>query len=317
MGNCSMDLNHMKRTVESEGQELLSDGNSQGNFLGNNEAGLIESKQKLILSTKSTDIMTTNDISDYSVHPSVLGPAYDIKDFKAYIVNPMGDKASGLCVIGLNDHGVRQAQILKRAKFLTTYHVKGEFGRATRTGWVDGKTAKCQGYKHLQKKSWLLEQMLVNISSSNQARAWNVAGVGLETEEAYEIACQGAVRPKELNETLVYNISLKQCKLPHFLMEVQCIEGPNDQDQTYLVRLIEEIAIKCRTVAHVSQISCAALGPWTKDQTLLHKQLTLQNVLNNISDNRKIYREFIAKPHGIFRTNVQTKQSRNTKAIEQ
>ena len=60
--NCSMDLNHMKRTVESEGQELISDGNSQGNFLGNNEAGLIESKQKLILSTKSTDIMTTSDI---------------------------------------------------------------------------------------------------------------------------------------------------------------------------------------------------------------------------------------------------------------
>ena len=83
-------------------------------------------------------------IRDYSIHPSVLGPAYDIKDFKAYKVNEMGDKVSGVCLIGLNDLGVQKAKILKKARFLTTYLIRGEFGRATNTGWVDGKTVMCQ-----------------------------------------------------------------------------------------------------------------------------------------------------------------------------
>ena len=66
--------------------------------------------------------------------------------------------------------------------------------------------------------------------------SWQVAQVGLDTQEAYEMACRGPVRPSILSETLIYNIQLKECSLPHFMLELQCIQGSNDGDQGQLVR---------------------------------------------------------------------------------
>merc|ERR1719318_95716 len=93
-----------------------------------------------------------------------------------------------------------------------------------------------------------------------------------------------------LSETLVYSMKVMEWKLPNFMMEVQCVEGMNDK-QAYIVRLVEEIGLKVKTVAHTSGIRCAAVGPFTSTEALLPKHITLQHVLDNISDNRKLFNE--------------------------
>ena len=297
----TQDLNCMERTVYSD-ENLLPD---PGEF------GLEEARQPLVLmSSRGTEIVSSHHIQDYSTHPSVLGHGFHHSDHKVYGVNILGDKSSGVCLIGLNDGGVSLARAVKRARLMSTYHIKGEFGRATRTGWYDGKTAKCEGWKYIRKRTHLLEQLLVNISSAHQSRVWEVAEVGVDTQEAYELACKGPVRPKMISESLVYNISLLEAELPHFTLEVQVVEGSGDQDQGHLVRLVEELAIKCRTVASVHSVRCAALGPWTAHNALLFKHIDLQNVLNNISDNRKIHREFLAKPGNLYSPNIMEKKSK-------
>ena len=68
------------------------------------------------------------------------------KDNSRYGVNILGDKSSGVCLIGLNDGGISLAKAVKRARLMSTYHIKGEFGRATRTGWYDGKMKAVMGH---------------------------------------------------------------------------------------------------------------------------------------------------------------------------
>ena len=293
----SQDLNLMERTVDQSETELI-EANSNNSEEGN-----------LILKTDTMEVMTTGDITDYSTHPLVLGPGYHPNDIQPSRINNLSDKVSGISLVAINESGRRMASKLRGANLLKTYHIRGEFGRATNTGWATGKTVMCQGFQHVQSRPWLLDQMLVNISSSHQARAWQVAEVGLETEDAYQMACQGPVRPKLLSEMIIYNLAMRELKMPHFLLEVQCVDSGQD-DQQSLVTLVQEVAIKCKTVCHVTSIRCAALGPWIPDHALLHKHLSLQNVLNNISDNRKLYKEYVSKPHTLFSPTIKEKRSR-------
>ena len=254
-------------------------------------------------------------IEDYSSHPAVLGPGYDWEDIKIKVVNTIGLKASGVLLVGINSSGIREAKALKSAKLMRTYHVRGEFGRATSTGWAGGKTLKCEGWTGAVSRPAMIHQMLANISSANQARAWTVSQVGLDTQEGYEMAVRGPVRPKMPSETLVYNVKLKELTAPMFLLELHSIDSENDRDQQHLVDLTEEIALKCKTVCHVHSVRCAALGPWTADTTLLTKELTLQNILNNISQNRRLYRQFISQPGKLYNSNIKYKPSPREKPV--
>ena len=273
--NLEQDLNRMERKVDRDERKLHLTGGSEGDIIpGSGDVGV-----------------AVGHGTDYSVHPLVLGPGYTTDDIRCMYVNKLSDNASGVLLVGVNEsQRVTEGKALRNAKLLTTFHVRGEWGRATSTGWATGKTRFCSTWRHLAGRPWLVDQCLSNIQASHQARAWTVANCALDTQEAYEKALEGPVKPDMLSETLVYGIKVKEWKLPNFMMEVQCVEGQDDM-QKYLVRLVEEIGLKCKTVAHVTDIRCAAVGPFTSDESLLIKHLSLQNVLNNISDNRKLWRE--------------------------
>ena len=290
------DLNCMRRSHEAEA-DLLTDRGGGAD----------------VVSTTDSAVVVGGDEEDYSSHPAVLGPGYTWQDIRTMVVNPIGEKSSGVLLVGVNRVGVTQARALRAASLMRTYHVKGELGRATSTGWVGGKTVMCQGWTQLAARPYRIQQMLANISGANQARAWNVSAFGLDTQEGYELALQGPVRPQMPSETIVYNIKLKEFKPPMFMMELHCIDGENDRTQEHIVQLVQEVALKCKTVCHVHSLRCAAFGPWTADTTLLGKQLNLQDILNNISDNRKIYKQHVAKPHGLFTSNIKPKSESQRK----
>jgi len=272
--NLAEDLNRMQRTVESEDRRLELDRGG-GELVGRSD--------------KAVEVVAGGSNIDYSVHPHVLGPGYEADDIQLTMVNKLAEDVSGVLVMGVNG-GIRNAVSLKKSKLLNTFQVRGEWGRATSTGWATGKTRHCATWRHLVGRPWLVDQCLSNVSAGHQARAWTVANCGLETQEAYEQALKGPIKPTLLSETLIYSIKVSEWKLPHFTLEVQCVEGAEDK-QEYIVKLLEEIGLKCKTVAHTTGIRCAAVGPFTSRECLLVKHLNLQDVLDNISDNRKLFRE--------------------------
>eukprot|EP00090_Calanus_glacialis_P007477 TRINITY_DN15907_c0_g1_i1.p1 TRINITY_DN15907_c0_g1~~TRINITY_DN15907_c0_g1_i1.p1 ORF type:complete len:351 (-),score=129.59 TRINITY_DN15907_c0_g1_i1:41-1093(-) len=266
------DLNSMERSVEREDRRLELEG-------GGGEV--------VVSDVSGGDVVAGGQGLDYSVHPLVLGPGYTAEDIQVNTVNKLANDVSGVLLVGLNEGG-RQARGLKSGKVLNTFHVHGEWGRATSSGWVGGKTRYCHTWRHLAGRPWLVDQCLASVQAAHQARAWNVANIGLDTQEAYEQALKGPVKPAMLSETLVYSIKVMEWKLPNFMLEVQCVEGM-DNKQEYLVRLVEEIGLKVKTVAHTSSLRCAAVGPFTSTESLLPKHINLQHVLDNISDNRKLF----------------------------
>ena len=293
------DLNCMQRTCEAESHLLEAGGGGD------------------VVSSPGREVMVGGGggVQDYSSHPAVLGPGYDWEDIKVKIVNPLGEKTSGVLLVGLNSSGMREARALRSAKLMRTYHIRGEFGRATSTGWAGGRTLKCEGWTGAASRPWMIQQMLANISSANQARAWNVSKAGADTQEGYEMAVRGPVRPALPSETLVYNIKLKELKAPQFLLELHCIDSQSDREQQALVDLVAEVGLRCKTVCHVHSVRCAALGPWLADTTLLAKELTLQNILNNISQNRRLYKQYIAQPGGLHNSNIKYKPRPREKTV--
>jgi len=294
------ELNSMERVVERDDGMLQLDGGSRDIVAGGNTVG---------------GDMVAGQSVDYSVHPLVLGPGYTPEDIQILPVNKLAEDVSGVVVVGVNS-GLHQAKKLQSAKLLNTFEVRGEWGRATSTGWATGKTRYCHTWKHLIGRPWLVDQCLASVQASHQARAWNVSNCALDTQEAYEQALNGPVKPTLLSETLVYNIKVREWKLPHFMLEVQCVEGMDDK-QKYLVRLIEELGLKVKSCASVTSIRCAAVGPFTSSEGLLPKHFTLQHMLNNMSDNKKMLREINTKAdHGFRRKEKRVKSDSGTKEGE-
>jgi len=282
------DLNRMQRTVQSEGRRVELEG-------GGLKKQLTGGGSKLAVIEGGGDIVTgMSACVDYSVHPKVLGPGYCTDDLRVRAVNKLAEAASGVQVVGLHMSGGWLAGRMQMDRVLTTLHVRGEWGRATSTGWAGGNTRMCKGWRHLDGRPWLVDQCLASVEASHQASAWSVAGVGLDTQDAYNEACKGPVKPAIDSNTMVYSIKVKEWNLPHFMLEVVCIEKVEDS-QKFITELVEEIGLQCKTVAHTHSIRCAAVGPFTSKESLLVKHLTLQHVLDNISDNRKLYNNTLSK----------------------
>lgn len=248
--------------------------------------------------------------TDYSVHPLVLGPGYVWDDLQTVTVNSLNTDVSGVLVVGVNKGGVDTARRLQRLKLPTTYQVKGEFGRATHNGWVTGKTRMKCSWRHLTSRPWLLDNYLSNICAVNQRKAWDVSDADLDTQEGYEKALLGPPKPDILSEAIVYSIKCSSWNPPHFTLDVVCIEPRVVEElrQKWLLDLVQEIGVRCKTVAQVHRVRCVGVGPWGTEPALLFKHWTLEHLLASMADNRKIvkqiWKQLEGEKKGVFTASV-------------
>jgi len=227
---------------------------------------------------------------DYASHPLVLGNAYGVEDISVVPVNIVSTRCSGVMVLGINKY-TWAAKQMRRAQPLLTYELEGEFGKATATGFSDSKVTAKATWRHLIGRRWHLDQILSSIESSHQKAAWKVANVDPSTQEGYELAAKGPIKPGLLTDPLIYGIKSIAWKPPNFTLRVQFI----GHDHTFLLDLVSEIGLRLRTHAHVTRLRCAQVGHFGADQTMLAHQFSLQNALSNIGQNHKIFKS--KKPH--------------------
>ena len=98
---------------------------------------------------------------------------------------------------------------------------------------------------------------------------------------AYELACQGPVRPAgPQNDTMLYSLKCVAFEPPRVELEVVCV-APNEN---FFLGLAGELGQRLKSAACCSKIRYIRVGFVTLEHTLLEKHFGLENILNAIYD---------------------------------
>lgn len=133
---------------------------------------------------------------------------------------------------------------------------------------------------------------------------FELCGVDLQTQAAFELAVQGPLRPSVTNIPLVYSMRCIDFRKPYFtigevideeesrtilniyfiILEIHAV----NESEAYLGILIHEIGLTLKTSAHCTQIRCIRQAHFTLEDALLRRHWNLQSILDNMSRCRKI-----------------------------
>ncbi|XP_011640711.1 mitochondrial mRNA pseudouridine synthase Trub2 [Pogonomyrmex barbatus] len=220
----------------------------------------------------------------YADHPLVVGPRYQPKDFKLMCANYLSKDMSGLMVCGIND-GTMWAHKLKNSKSPTSYRVKGLLGQATDTYFITGRIVEKSTYKFIKRN--IIDKICASMQAAHQKKMFELCGIDIQSQTAYELAVQGLIRPSDNNIPMIYNIKCIDFTSPEFTLEIVCI---NENDM-YLKTLVHDLGMQLHSVATCTQIQCFRYALFNLNHALLKKHWALQNFCNNIEQCSAIIKE--------------------------
>ncbi|XP_012057366.1 PREDICTED: probable tRNA pseudouridine synthase 2 [Atta cephalotes] len=222
--------------------------------------------------TKTMKVFTH---SSYADHPLVVGPRYQPKDFVLICANYLSRDMSGLMVCGING-GAKWIHKLKDSKSPTSYRVKGVLGQATDTYFITGKVVEKSTYKYIKRDA--IDKICASMQAAYQRKMFELCGLDMQSQAAYELAVQGPIRPVDINIPMIYNIKCIDFKSPEFTLEIICI---NENDM-YLKTLVHDLGMQLHSVATCIQIQCFRYALFDLNFALLKKHWELKNFCNNI-----------------------------------
>lgn len=168
---------------------------------------------------------------------------------------------------------------------IQTYRISGKFGKGTETNFKNSLLTARATYDHIF--SGKLISLIASMQASHQRQMFEMSGVDIQSQAAYELACKGPIRPLNRNNPIIYGIQLIEFRLPVFMLEIQAMNAAED----YLCSLISEIGLQLRSVAHCTKIRCTRYGFFTFEDSLLRGKWRTQNVLENMVLSRRIISE--------------------------
>ncbi|XP_010625608.1 mitochondrial mRNA pseudouridine synthase TRUB2 isoform X2 [Fukomys damarensis] len=104
------------------------------------------------------------------------------------------------------------------------------------------------------------------------------SNLDLQSQEAYEMAVRGVIRPMDKSPMLISGIRCLHFTPPEFLLEVQCV----NETQQQLRKLVHEIGLELKTTAICSQVRRTRDGFFTLDDALLRTQWDLNSIQDAI-----------------------------------
>ncbi|EZA49642.1 hypothetical protein DMN91_006414 [Ooceraea biroi] len=220
----------------------------------------------------------------YADHPLVVGPRYQLKDFRLVCANHLNTNTSGLMICGINN-AVSLIANLRDSKSPSIYKVKGILGQATDNYFKTGKIVEKSTYKYIQRST--IDKVCASIQAAHQRKMFELCGLDIQSQTAFELAAQGLVRPADKDIPMIYNIKCVDFASPEFTIEIVCINGY----EMYLKTLIHEIGMQLHSVATCTQIQCLQYALFSVDHALLKKYWDLQHILNNIQQCHEILHE--------------------------
>jgi len=227
------------------------------------------------------DVDVVEDLSD---HVLCTGPRYLNEDIVCSTAARLGFNTSGVFLVGLGT-GRSTTYKIREANLLRTFHVTGLFGMSTETNFKRSLMLSKASYSHIYPDK--LAGLLAAMQASHQKKMFEMCGVDMQSQTAYEIACRGLIRPVKKDMPVVYGIRCIKFKRPEFVIEVHTI----NENEDYLFTLIQEIGIQMRSVAHCIGVRCVRYGPFSYEQSLLRSQYWLEEVITNLKQTRQIIKE--------------------------
>ncbi|XP_075026462.1 pseudouridylate synthase TRUB2, mitochondrial [Calonectris borealis] len=208
-------------------------------------------------------------------HPLVRGPRF--RRLKIGAGHRLDVKASGVFVLGIG-HGNALLTDLYNCHLTKVYTVGGLFGKATDDFSDTGKLVEKTTFDHITREK--LERILAVIQGTNHRALLMHSNIDMRTQEAYEMAVKGLIRPMGKSPPIITAIRCLQLTLPEFQLEVHCLH----ETQQYLRKIVHEIGLELKSSAVCTQVRRIRDGVFTLDDALLRTQWNLQSIQNAIWD---------------------------------
>ncbi|KAK9306256.1 hypothetical protein QLX08_002987 [Tetragonisca angustula] len=198
---------------------------------------------------KPMKVVVRNSFAD---HPLVVGPRYQLNDFRMGTTKIMQKDVSGVLVCGINA------------------------GEATDNYFHTGKVVEKSTYAHVRRGH--LDKLCSSMQSTHQRKMFELCGVDIQSQAAYELAVKGLLRPADSNIPMIYTVKCVDFSPPEFMLEVVC----TNETDLYLKAIIHDLGLKLRSNATCTQVLCIQDGLFNIKHALLSKHWTLQNIVTNI-----------------------------------
>lgn len=174
---------------------------------------------------------------------------------------------------------------LRHGAPIQTYCITGKFGTSTETNFAGSLITSKATYKHVTYGK--LQALLSTMQATHQRLMFDMCGVDLQSQAAYELACKGLIRPKSLQDSVIYGMKCINFTGTTFTIEVECM----NVSELVLTNLIIQIALELRTVAHCTKIRCTRYGFYSFENSLLRRQWNVNNIIQNMFECEKIWKE--------------------------
>lgn len=150
-------------------------------------------------------------------------------------------------VVGLNG-ATRKIHSIRNNRLIRVYHVSGEFGTSTENNFPDSLVIARANYSHVWPDK--LTAVLSSMQASHQKKMFELCGVDIKSNAAYEIAKRGLIRPADSTLPVVYGIKCVQFDRPRFTVEVHAI----NEHVKYLGQLVQVCDVGWSKVRNISII---------------------------------------------------------------
>lgn len=117
-------------------------------------------------------------------------------------------------VLGINRVGIKTAYMLRENRPVKVYHVTGKFGMATESHFPQSPVTIRASYDHITLNK--LCSYLASLQASHQKKMYEMCGVDLQSQAAFELAAQGLIRPGEKDVPVIYSLRCIEYKKPYF-----------------------------------------------------------------------------------------------------
>uniref|UniRef100_A0A8C8RRX6 TruB pseudouridine synthase family member 2 n=1 Tax=Pelusios castaneus TaxID=367368 RepID=A0A8C8RRX6_9SAUR len=233
--------------------------------------------------------LTATQLPVLADHPLVRGPKFtNLKIGSGHRLDKM---SSGVFVLGVG-YGSKLLTDMYNAHFTRAYTVRGLFGKATDDFSDMGKLIEKTTFDHITREK--LECILAVIQGANHKALVMHSNIDLKTQEAYELAVEGLIRPMEKTPPLITSIRCLQFSPPEFQLEIQCLH----ETQQYLRKIVHEIGLELKSTAVCTQVRRTRDGFFTLDSALLRTHWDLQNIQNSIQDSKDKVKEELLRSLG-------------------
>ncbi|XP_072488668.1 pseudouridylate synthase TRUB2, mitochondrial isoform X2 [Notamacropus eugenii] len=157
--------------------------------------------------------LTATSVPVLSEHPLVRGPKY--RSVKVGVGHRLDFKSSGVFVLGVG-HGNKLLTDIYNAHLTKDYTVRGLLGKATDDFSDEGRLIEKTTYDHVTPEK--LSRILAVIQGSHQKALVMYSNLDLKTQEAYEMAVKGLIRPMDKSPMLITGIRCLQFAPPEFIL---------------------------------------------------------------------------------------------------